>query len=162
MTALISKDKSIVDKLALALDKSTKDLLDLNTKAVASEFLSKERAVEQIEILKTTINKFENYDLKGKKLLEIGAAVGTMLLVARNDYGIEAFGIEPSEDEFSSFKEVSNAIFEEWNMPKNILLNASGENLPFEDNSFDLIHSTNVIEHVNDPKKVLRESIRVL
>ena len=162
MTTLISKDNSIVEKLASRLDKSTKDLLGLNSRAIAEEFLSRERAVEQIELFISEVKKHKNYDFKGKKLLEIGAGVGTFLIVGRKNYGIEAYGIEPSENEFCSFSEVSCILLEENNLPKDIVKNGVAENLPFEDSSFDLIYSTNVLEHVKDPKKVFSESVRVL
>jgi len=162
MTSLISKDTSLVDKLAIAFEKSTKDLLNLDSKKVACEFLSQERIVEQIELFKRIVNKFYSFDFKGKKLLEIGSAAGSMIVIARRDYGIEAYGIEPSSDEFSSFNQISTALLEEYNLPKDTIKNAVGEDLPFSDNSFDLIYSTNVLEHVNDPRKVISESIRVL
>ena len=162
MVTLISHDTVLVDKLSLALDASTKDLLNLDVKAIAHEFLSCDRVIEQIELFKSTVNQFENYDFKGKKLLEIGAAVGTMLIIARKNYGVEAYGIEPSTNEFSSFQEVSSRLLKENNISNNIIVNANGEDLPFSDNSFDLVYSTNVIEHVTDPKKVISESIRVL
>lgn len=162
MVTLISKDTSIVNKLAKALDKSTGDLLNRDFEAIASEFLARDRAIEQIELFKSEISKTCNIDFTGKKLLEIGAGVGTFLITARKDYGIEAIGIEPSKDEFSPFNEISNALLEEYNLPKNIVINGAAENLPFPDESFDLIYSTNVLEHVQDPQKVLRESIRVL
>lgn len=162
MTSLISKDASLVDKLAIAFEKSTKDLLNLDSKKVATEFLSQERIVEQIELFKKIVNKFYKFDFRGKKLLEIGSAAGSMIVIARRDYDIEAYGIEPGEDEFASFNQISTALLEEYNLPKDIIKNAVGENLPFEDNSFDLIYSTNVLEHVNNPKKVISESLRVL
>ena len=162
MVALISKDPSIVEKLATALYESTGDLLSRDTKAVATEFLTIDRAIELVELFKSEVNKFANVDFKGKKLLEIGAGVGTFLITARTKYGIEAFGVEPSKDEFSPFNQVSFALLEEYNLPKNIVVNGMAENLPFENESFDLIYSTNVLEHVQDPKRVLAESFRVL
>lgn len=162
MNKLISKDNSIVDMLADALEESTKDLLNLNSHAIAKEFLSTERAVEQVELFKEVISKKEKYDLKGKKLLEVGAGVGTFLIVCRNLYGIDAYGVEPSSNEFSSFQSVSQALLSENHLPKDIITNSVAEELPFEKNSFDLIYSTNVLEHVKDPKKVLSESVRVL
>ena len=161
MTTLISNDASLVDKLALGLNESTKNLIQLDTKNIAKEFLSKDRAQEQIELFKSVISRF-NYSLSGKKLLEIGAGVGTFLIVARKNYEIEAFGIEPSDYEFSSFKEVSSKLLQEYSLPNDIVVSGVAENLPFSDNSFDLIYSTNVLEHVKDPKQVFKESIRVL
>lgn len=161
MVALISKDSRVVDKLALALDKSMCDL-NLDTKVVAEEFLSEDRAIEQIELFKSTVTKFADFDFRNKKLLEIGAGVGTFLIVARKKYSIDAYGIEPSSNEFYSFDDVSSAILREYNLPEDIVVNGVAEKLPFPENSFDLIYSTNVLEHVSNPKKVLSESIRVL
>ena len=162
MPKLISKNTSIINKLAKALSESTGELLKRDFNAIANEFLAEDRAIEQIELFKSEINKFESADFKGKKLLEIGAGVGTFLITARTKYGINAFGIEPSKDEFSPFNEVSLALLEEYNLPKDIVVCSTAENIPFENNSFDLIYSTNVLEHVQNPKLVIKESIRVL
>ena len=162
MVTLISKDETVVNKLAVALDKSTNGLLKRDFESIASEFLAKERAIEQIELFKSEVNKTNKMDLKGKKLLEIGAGVGTFLITARNEYDIDAFGIEPSEDEFSPFNEVSCALLVEHKLPKDIVIRGNAESLPFNDETFDLVYSTNVLEHVKDPKKVLEESVRVL
>jgi len=162
MTTLISKDKSVVDKLALALKQSVGELLNRDTKLIAAEFLTYERAIEQIELFKSEVSKHEPIEFKGKKLLEIGAGVGTFLITARTKYDIEAFGVEPSKDEFSPFNEISQSLLEEYNLPKDMIARGFAENLPFDNNSFDLIYSTNVLEHVQDPKLTLEESIRVL
>lgn len=162
MPTLISKDPLIVNKLAEALKESTGDLLSRDTKLVAAEFLTLDRAIEQIELLKSEINKHAKIDLKGKKLLEIGAGVGTFLIAARTKYGIDAYGVEPSKDEFSPFNQISKALLEEYNLQSNIITPSMAEELPFKNDTYDLIYSTNVLEHVQDPKKVLSESIRVL
>ncbi len=162
MVTLISKDKSIVDKLAVALKESVGELLSRDTRLVAAEFLTSERAIEQIELFQSEVNKQESYSFQGKKLLEIGAGVGTFLITARTKYNIDAYGVEPSKDEFSPFNEISKALLEEYNLPKDIVVKGFAEELPFEDNSFDLVYSTNVLEHVKDPRLVLRESLRIL
>ena len=162
MVTLISKDTKIVKKLEDALKESTGDLLKRDFKAIAYEFLAEDRAVEQIELFISEVNKFEKVDFTNKKLLEIGAGVGTMLVTARTKYNIDAFGVEPSKDEFSPFNEISLALLKEYNLPKDIVISAVAEKLPFPDNSFDFIYSTNVLEHVQSPKLVIEESIRVL
>lgn len=162
MVILVSKDSSIVDKLAVALNSSTGDLLDRDFKAIASEFLAEDRAVEQIELFQSEVSKFSNIDFKNKKLLEIGAGVGTFIVTCRTKYNISAYGVEPSKDEFSAFFEVSSLLLKEHNLPSDIVSRSSAEKLPFEDNNFDLVYSTNVLEHVQDPKKVIEESIRIL
>ncbi len=42
------------------------------------------------------------------------------------------------------------------------IMNAAGENLPFPDNSFDLILSHEVLEHVQSDATAIREMVRVL
>ena len=162
MVTLISKDPNVVNKLAAALSKSTGDLLDRDFQAIASEFLAEDRAIEQIELFQGEVNKFYPYDFSGKKLLEIGAGVGTFLVAARKKSNIEAFGVEPSKDEFSPFNEISKSLLNEYGLSEKIIFNCSGEELPFHEETFDLIYSTNVLEHVQHPEKVFSESLRVL
>ncbi|MBP6412631.1 MAG: class I SAM-dependent methyltransferase [Bacteroidia bacterium] len=46
---------------------------------------------------------------------------------------------------------------------KNVdLISCSAENLPFEDNSFDMVYSSHVLEHIPDQQKALKEIYRVL
>lgn len=45
--------------------------------------------------------------------------------------------------------------------PKITLKKASVYELPYKDNSFDLVLSTEVLEHLEDPKKALKEIFRV-
>jgi SAM-dependent methyltransferase len=40
-------------------------------------------------------------------------------------------------------------------------LNADGEELPFEDKSFDYVICAQVLEHVNDPVRFIKEQVRV-
>ncbi len=42
------------------------------------------------------------------------------------------------------------------------LVQAGGEELPYKDNTFDLVILANVLDHVNNPEKVLSEAKRVL
>jgi ubiquinone/menaquinone biosynthesis C-methylase UbiE len=42
------------------------------------------------------------------------------------------------------------------------LLQARGEELPFPDNSFDIVVLSNVLDHVENPEKVLSEAARIL
>ncbi len=61
MITLISKDSSIVGKLAEALSVSSGDLLKRDFEAIASEYLARERAIEQIELFKCHINENKIY-----------------------------------------------------------------------------------------------------
>jgi SAM-dependent methyltransferase len=42
------------------------------------------------------------------------------------------------------------------------IVNATGENIPFADETFDIVYSTNALEHVQNPEKAVFESMRVL
>jgi len=42
------------------------------------------------------------------------------------------------------------------------LIRSSAENLPFEDNTFDFINATDVIEHIPDQRRFISEAYRVL
>lgn len=45
---------------------------------------------------------------------------------------------------------------------KNVtLVSCSGEGLPFSDNTFDLVFSSSVLEHIDDKEKALKEMVRV-
>ena len=162
MVSLVTRDKLIVDKLATALVNSTGKLLQRDFNVIAAEFLAEERVTEQIELFRSQVNNYERVDFKGKKLLEIGASVGTLLICARKKYAIDAYGVEPSKNEFSPFNEISNVLLAEYNLPMDIIVCGNAEELPFGDEMFDLVYSSNVIEHVQNPSEVFSESIRVL
>jgi len=53
-------------------------------------------------------------------------------------------------------------IIEEENLENVSLFCANIERLPFKSNSFDFVHSNNVIEHVNDQTRLLMEGERVI
>ncbi len=47
-------------------------------------------------------------------------------------------------------------------LPNNAYMQADGMHLPFADNSFDLVLTSEVIEHILEPHKMMREIYRVL
>ncbi len=83
--------------------------------------------------------------------LEIGCGAGHIL--ERINTG-KLTGIDISEIQIKrAYKRLNN---------KAVLIKAPGENLPFENKSFDRLICTEVFEHVLDPEKILREMRRVL
>ncbi len=101
-------------------------------------------------------------DLRGKRLLEVGSGFGVFLAVARRDYGIESFGVEPASVGFDSSREIAREVLGQYAIDSSILIDAKGEDLPFPDGHFDLIFSSNVLEHTEDPQLVIEEALRVL
>jgi len=123
---------------------------------IASDLLNPIKAEKQAEIV-------EMYcDLRKKKVLEIGSGVGVNHIVWTKKYDINGYGIEPSEEGFSSSYEISKHLIENNNLDPLRIINGVGEAIPFPDNSFDIVYSANVLEHTSKPELVIREAFRVL
>jgi len=100
--------------------------------------------------------------LYNKNVLEVGAGFGINLSVWYKQYGINYFGIEPDGEGFDCSFNIAHMIFKANGLDPERIINATGENIPFAGNYFDIVYSTNVLEHVANPVKVLDESLRVL
>jgi SAM-dependent methyltransferase len=88
-------------------------------------------------------------DLDDARILDIGCGIGTYVRRFRQ-YSDEVYGVEVEADR------VAEASLE---LP-NIQL-AYGEALPFESDTFDLVFSNEVIEHVDDDRQTIAEAVRV-
>lgn len=126
-------------------------------KKSAEDVLSEKKPREQLFLLEKHVG-----ELRGRKLLEVGSGYGMLLVVSRRDYGVESFGIEPDSDGFASSFQTSKKILKYYGIEDGIVLNASGDSIPYNDNSFDVVYSTNVLEHCVNPELVIKESVRVL
>lgn len=93
--------------------------------------------------------------LRGKRLLDLGCGYGgrTVFYAAS---GAEAFGIDPHEPAIESARAFAadSGVEADFKVGR-------GEDLPFEDSSFDLVLSFDVLEHVQDPAAVFGEIARV-
>ncbi|MBN2819501.1 MAG: class I SAM-dependent methyltransferase [Bacteroidales bacterium] len=92
---------------------------------------------------------------KIKKLAEVGAGDGSILKLI-DDYNLcdEIFALEISD---SAIEKISNR-----NLIKLVdVVKFNGYKIPFEDNFFDLVICSHVIEHVEFPRELLREIQRV-
>ena len=101
-------------------------------------------------------------DTKGKKILEIGSGYGVSLVSWTKKFDLDVTGAEPEGEGFSDTVELSKRLCALNAISEDKIFVGVGEKLPFEDESFDIVYSANVIEHTNDPKAVLVEAIRVL
>ncbi|MBI4615740.1 MAG: class I SAM-dependent methyltransferase [Planctomycetes bacterium] len=124
---------------------------------MAEEFVSERRCREQLALARRCLP----FDLVGKRVLEIGSAYGMMLAVARLELGVEAFGVEPGE-KFEGTFALSGRVLSGLGIDPGIVRQGTGEAIPYESGSFDVVFSWNVLEHVADPAKVFAESVRVL
>jgi len=98
--------------------------------------------------------KFEQY--KDKKVLEIGVGTGSdHLQFAKAGAILTGIDITPKSIE------LTNRNLELHGYHSNLLV-ADAENLPFEDNMFDVVYSFGVLHHIPDTQKVVNEIYRVL
>ncbi len=126
---------------------------------LTEDTLSLVKPVNEIELIRKYLSGNE---IAGKKLLNVGSGFGIFNLVAIKNFNIDAFGIEPDGEGFGNSLAISREVFRDNNLDENTLTAAFGEEMPFDDNTFDIVYSTNVMEHVKDPFKVLDEGLRVL
>lgn len=87
----------------------------------------------------------------GQSLLEVGCGTGHNLEFFQS-LGLKVAGIEPSP----AMLEIATR-----RLPGVPLLQARAENLPFRDNSFDLVALITVLEFLPEPLRALREAERV-
>ena len=121
------------------------------------DMLSARRAEEQVAELRRC------GDLAGKRILEVGSGCGSLLVYGRAFHGLDIHGIEPgSQSDFSTTMAVCHRLLDHHGLSHDVVREASGEAIPHPDASFDIVYSSNVLEHVGDPAAVLAEAIRVL
>ena len=122
----------------------------------ADEHLESTKTLRRAELLK----RFTS--LRNKRLLEVGSGFGTALAVLIKYFQVEGYGVEPDGEGFSASFSCSRELFAANGLDPSRIVAACGEDLPFEDQSFDIVYSANVLEHTQDPMRVLSEALRVL
>ena len=119
---------------------------------VASTFPPSEAIVNRV--------KADIGNAQPKAILDLGCSVGVKCLVLQEAFpDAMIHGIEPEKQAL----EVGLSMVRERGMEEKIqLVEGVGEQMPYPDNSFDLIICHTVIEHVQDVEKVINEVARVL
>jgi len=87
-----------------------------------------------------------------KKVLDVGCGKGKISRKLK-DLGFDVIGIEPSIELIKIARK---------NNPDIKFIQASATNLPFEKETFDFLICIEVLEHIPDTKKAIKEMIRVL
>jgi len=83
------------------------------------------------------------------KVLDVGCGISTVLHYVPG----ERFGIDPLADEYKKI----------YSYPEGITpVCAVSERIPFNEDFFDVVFCTNVLDHVDDPEKTVDEVLRVL
>jgi ubiquinone/menaquinone biosynthesis C-methylase UbiE len=124
---------------------------------IYSTISSKEKVEKYQQIIRDAEwTQIENHIAKKSKFLDVGCGAGYSLMKASEDLDCKAVGIDPDPGAHGVgrfVKELVNQIE---------IKQGFAENLPFADNSFDVVYSSHVLEHVNDEVKALDEMKRVL
>lgn len=147
------------DLLARVEEEVRKDLLSAaGPKAdfhkFAKDALDLDRIKEQWELIWKTCGVQPR---PGQKLLEVGSGFGGFVSYA-SQCGLKPYGIEVLEERVS----ISRELLRRDGVDNVSIAQGVGERLPYPDNFFDFIYSSNVLEHVTSPEAVISESIRVL
>ena len=87
---------------------------------------------------------------KGSWLLEIGCGRGDFLN-AFHHAGLNCYGIDREKASVELNPELDIR-----------LCDISKENLPFDDNSFDVVYHKSVLEHIYDPGNLMKETKRIM
>lgn len=99
--------------------------------------------------------EFEHHS--GEKILEVGCGLGTDLAEFAK-HGALANGVDLGQEQV----DLTQLNFKLRNLPYESLQAADAENLPFEDNTFDLVYSFGVLHHTPNTEKAIAEVRRIL
>jgi SAM-dependent methyltransferase len=96
------------------------------------------------------VKLFHQY-LDGLKGVEIGGA-------AHNDFKVDVLNVDRYPEMDTVYKDAEREL---WGTARPVDIIARGHELPLEDDSFDFVLASHVIEHIPDPIAALREWARV-
>ena len=101
---------------------------------------------------------FLDKEIKDRKILDAGCGTGIFSLIFAIKGAKEVIGIDISEGSLNTGKELKKKFNSE-----NLLFQMQDMlNLPFEDNTFDIVWAWGTVHHTTDPFKAMNELIRVL
>ncbi|MBA7480179.1 Ubiquinone biosynthesis O-methyltransferase, mitochondrial [subsurface metagenome] len=139
----------------LALERHNPKLEDLISKwprPRQEEFMSYNQVV--IRLLKNTLRNHS--DIDDMRVLDVGCSDGYLLELIKNKTSIkenQLYGLEIQRIRFVLARDrINNSNF----------VNASALDLPFKNDSFDIVIATEVLEHLTQPNVYIRELYRVL
>ena len=97
------------------------------------------------------------------KLLDLGCGEGRHALSAYISKELEVYAVDLSISDLEITKSRFSEFYESENKKKTLSIAvADAKNLPFQDDEFDSVICSEVLEHIHDYKSVLSEISRVL
>ena len=146
-------DPGEVDHLGIDLNLSDKEFRNVLRKSDKNFFLDAYFAQDKN---KDFFSKLIPNDLNGKKILEIGCGLGAHTeLFSQKKSNVTSIDLAPTSIKVTKRRLRLKKL-------KANVIEADAENLPFPDNSFDIIWSWGVIHHSPNTKKCAEEIERVL
>ncbi|MEM2046783.1 MAG: class I SAM-dependent methyltransferase [Candidatus Jordarchaeales archaeon] len=110
--------------------------------------------VKRGEMLLELLKRFS--PVEGKFFLDVGCGAGGLAIAfMKKSSTTVAFDIDPK------YLKVARAWGDEEGVELNLLM-ASGESMPFRNGAFDFVACSDIIEHLNDPFRMVSEVARVL
>ena len=116
---------------------------------------------EKVEKYQQIIRDEEWYAIKqyislNSNFLDVGCGAGYAMQKAKEAFNYSCYGIEPDFGGHGVGRFVKDMVKEQK------IVQGFSESLPYENQSFDVVYSSHVLEHVNDEQKSLGEMRRVL
>lgn len=124
---------------------------------LAKDSLDLSRSLAQLRLVES-----ESRVTPSGRILEVGSGVGLTVAAARLILHTECYGLEPEADDYTGTFAVSRDLMEALSLPRECIIRGVGESMPFPDAHFDMVISSNVLEHTQDPGRVVAEALRVL
>lgn len=95
-----------------------------------------------------------------KNVLVVSSHRGHQILLYKKEFGVNAVGLDIDENMIKVAQQRCGEFFQLTDEIKFVL--GDSQNIPFEDNSFDIVTNEGAVGIPEDPEKVLNEMLRVL
>jgi SAM-dependent methyltransferase len=151
--------QEIKDEVLPRVKRQVETWLEGVTRSAAWQAASTHLALEHVQEKMTVIERYlPDFISPHSRILEIGTGFGAFITYTRALYSWNVSGCEPDSVAIACSLELAKVL----GIQKLPIVHGVGEALTFSDATFDLVYSSNVLEHVTDPEKVLAEALRVL
>ena len=154
--AEITVPREVVEIAAQSIGAFFEPICKVDRQSNANDFLELSKSFKRAALLE----KYQG--MAHRRVLEIGSGFGTNLAVWIRHFDADAYGVEPGGTGFNQGYIASRMLLSANGIDPARVIDSAGESLPFPDDSFDIVYSANVLEHTDNPERVLMEALRVL